>query len=848
MFKPSDLKVNYMIPENAVTATMYPIFTWSATHSEKNASQSAYSIKVSHNDSILWDSGFIYSSSNSAVYNGKALPSGAVIDWQIQLKDSAGNTSSAAYSTFKTASFEPFSAKWIESPLEKEHEAQYFKKAFNITKKPLRAVLYYCGLGLSKAYINGYETDNYRMQPVFTNYDKECCYIIAPLDMDNLKIGENSVEIAVGGGWRKNYGSYLNNMSEKRAITFMGNMCLWAELVIYFDDGEKTVISTDESWKCAHGSITYSHLYNGETYNENEKKLYSENAVFSAFKPERLVPQQLEPICVKRELLPVNCYFVNNKQIYDFGENLAGVLHFKIKGCCKNAKFIYRHSEDLSENGDLFCDTLRSAEARDIYIPLDGNCDIDHAPMFTYHGFRYASLEISGEFIGDISVAALNFYTDLDTDGYFVCGNQTANEIYRAVLRTERSNLHSVATDCPQRDERMAWTNDITVRAMAMPYHFNCASMLKKIVSDVTNEQDSEGRLTCTAPFVFGEQPADPICTANTVCAAQYYRMTGDSSVIAKYFDSFKASLTYLKTRAKDGIVDFSYYGDWAGPEDCCYNAVNIGDSDTERLEGYEPGAANSLYIPGEMMSTAIYYMNLKLMIMFSKIIGKNEEEIYNAEAKRVQKAYLERWFDKKTCKIYNGEQGPYAVSLFVGIIPNEFEEKAAKNLADKVIADGVRLKTGSIVTPMLFDMLSKYGYDDIAWKLFTSCDYPSLGNMISLGATTIWERFELKKDCGMNSHNHPMYGACSGWLYKYLAGFNVIEPNRSYSIKPYLPDGLHFFEMRIPIISGSIYIKCEKKNNNTTIAVNVPFGINVTLFCDSKEHNLGNGFSSFTI
>ena len=150
MFRPSDLKVNYMIPEYAVASDMHPVFTWSADHSEKNAKQSAYSIKVCYNDSVLWDSGFVYSSSNSATYSGKALPSGAVIDWQIQLKDCDGKISSVAYSTFKTASFEPFSAKWIESPLEKEHEAQYFKKAFNISKQPLRAVLYYCGLGLSK--------------------------------------------------------------------------------------------------------------------------------------------------------------------------------------------------------------------------------------------------------------------------------------------------------------------------------------------------------------------------------------------------------------------------------------------------------------------------------------------------------------------------------------------------------------------------------------------------------------------------------------------------------------------------------------------------------------------------
>jgi alpha-L-rhamnosidase len=89
----------------------------------------------------------------------------------------------------------------------------------------------------------------------------------------------------------------------------------------------------------------------------------------------------------------------------------------------------------------------------------------------------------------------------------------------------------------------MAWTNDVTVRAMAMPYHFNSVSMFKKIISDMRNEQDDEGRLTCTAPFVFGERPGDPVCTANTISAIEIYRMTGDTSFIAKNYDSLKLLL-----------------------------------------------------------------------------------------------------------------------------------------------------------------------------------------------------------------------------------------------------------------------------------------------------------------
>ena len=285
----------------------------------------------------------------------------------------------------------------------------------------------------------------------------------------------------------------------------------------------------------------------------------------------------------------------------------------------------------------MFTDVLRSAKATDEYILKDGECDAEFIPQFTYHGFRYASLEILGEFCGTVSVSAISLYTDVDTDGFFKCGDQTVNEIYKSVLRTERSNIHSIATDCPQRDERLAWMNDATVRFMAMPYNFNIARLFEKIANDIENEQDELGRLTCTAPFVFGERPADPVCSAYLIAAYEHYNYTGDTRVIKKHYKSIKAWNDFLKSRAKDGIVDYSYYGDWAGPADCCYATETIGNSDVIKPEDYDPGAANSLFVPGEMISTAVYYMNLGLLKLFSKLIGAGDEEIFEAEAKRVQ-------------------------------------------------------------------------------------------------------------------------------------------------------------------------------------------------------------------
>lgn len=842
-FEPINLRVNYTCPEYAAADTPNPVFSWGAG----GRRQAAYRITVIFDGGVLWDSGFIKSRDPVSVYAGKPLPSGALAEWNLQLKDSEGNLSRAVKSYFKTACFDGLCGDWIESPYEKEREVQYFSRRVTLYEKPHRAVLYYAGIGLSKAFINGKETDAYRLQPLHSNYAKICYYVTSVLDTADFAVGENEISIAVAGGWRTNYGEYLNNLSENRKILFMGKKCLWGMLVLYYRDGRKDVICTNSEWQCTTGNIVSSHLFDGETYDENADIPPKKPAIISDFKPKKLYPQYLEPVCVKRRIYPKISYFVNGRTVYDFGENFAGVLRIHVKGTCRNVRFILRHSEEVMQNGDLFRDTLRGARAEDVLIVCDGDRDLEFSPQFTYHGFRFASLETEGEFDGETEVSALNFYTDIDTEGFFKCGNQTVTEYYNAAVRTERANIHSTATDCPQRDERMAWMNDASVRFMSMPYNFNCARLFEKIADDIRSEQSPDGALTCTAPFVYGERPADPVCCAYLVAAMEHYKMTGDTRVIKKHYGNFAAWCNFLLRHAPDGIVDYSYYGDWAGPEDSCFCVDTIGNSESERLEGYEPGAANSRYIPGKMISTAVFYMTLCLTSEFAEILtGKGS---FAEEKTRVKTAFLNKWFDKKTAAVGTGSQGEQALALYTGLIPEKYRSKAAKVMAEAVLTDGCRIKTGNIVTPMLLDMLSEYGYKDIAWKILTRTEYPSFGYMLENGATTLWERFELKEDAGMNSHNHPMYGASAGWLYRHLAGFKVTVPNREYVLSPDIPADLPYFEMLIPLMCGNIYLKCEKKYGKLTVFTDIPFSADVYLDICKKRYKLQNGFStnSFT-
>ncbi len=51
----------------------------------------------------------------------------------------------------------------------------------------------------------------------------------------------------------------------------------------------------------------------------------------------------------------------------------------------------------------------------------------------------------------------------------------------------------------------------------------------------------------------------------------------------------------------------------------------------------------------------------------------------------------------------------------------------------------GHKLKTGFVGTPLLCNVLSDNGYDELAYELLLNQEYPGWLNEVKLGATTVW-------------------------------------------------------------------------------------------------------------
>ncbi len=810
-----------------------PRLSWSVGGGRPGDRQTAYTLSVEMDGHTVYNSGRMATATQACDLHTFSFPAGrtAVLTLTVEAGTDAAEAVSAV---LFNGILDERHGTWITSSVDEGNRVLRFVKDFSIDKPVREATLYFCGLGYHKAMLNGYDIGFAELDPAHANYEKTCYYRVEHLPRAHLTKGQNRLEIAVAPGWRKNGTEFMFSMLGERKIEFYGDSVLWAELVVTYEDGTAERIVTDESWLCAPGHQT-SEIFNGETFDARLNRPLEELTPAPARAVDgprgEMRPMILQPICRHAYFDPIEITEpVPGTFVVDFGQNIAGVVELTFRDPLVEGQTVtVRHAEELDEDGTLYTDPLRGAKQTDTYI-ASGYEDPETVwtPSFTYHGFRYCAVTGLARLDRDM-IAAVLVHTNLENNASFSSGSALINAIQQNILMTERDNMHSILTDCPQRDERMAWMNDATVRFEETPYNFDASRIFPKILSDIHNEQRPEGAFTCCAPFIYGALPADPVCSSYLIAAKEALMHYGELSAVDEFFDSMAAWEDYLLSRSPTGTVDYSYYGDWAGPAYACAS------------DEYAVNTAT----PGILMSTGYSYLNCTLLTDFARRTGRIEAEArYATAAEGVKKAFLDKWFDPVTAKVAEGSMGAQAFALWLGILPEEHREAAARVLHKDVVAHDYRITTGNLCTRYLMDMLTKYGYVDDAWAIITSEEYPSWGFMIQHEATTVWERFELKKNPGMNSHNHPMYGAVGYWFYAYLGGIIPTEPGFvRVSVKPYFPERLMSAHAVVDTLMGELSVRWHKKYGKLYLAVQVPFGMTADIDFDGKITTVTGGY-----
>lgn len=788
--------------------------------------------KLQTGDYDLWDSGRVESRQNVAVvYAGKELFSRSEGFWKCFIEDANGATAESDMASFEIALLEAsdWHGQWQTAPLNFHGIAQYWRAPIQIEKKIRRARAYVCGLGYHEFFINGQKIGDAVLEPGTTDYSKRVLYSTYDIT-DALNDGENCFGFILGYGW-------------------FGCRKLLFQVYIDYEDGTESEFCSMHHagiWRVGEGPIRGNSIYHGERYDARLEEAvadwckpgfhadYDNGWVFTITTDApagKLISQTIEPIKVVADYPAKLVYEDATRKIFALSANIAGWMKFSVKGK-RGARVIIRYAEKLKpDQTGIETVNLRTAKATDEYI-LKGVGVEEYEPRFTYHGFQYAEFTFEGE-VELLSAVGRFVRTSVEQNSLFVCSDEVINQLHVNAVTTEAANLHSIFTDCPQRDERFAWLNDITSRVYQQVNNFNMSRMYPKVSCDIADTQREDGAIADTAPFGIGQRPADPISASFLLIGLAAYRYYGDRAILEEIYPAYKGWVDYLSSRSNEYIIEYSHYGDWVMP--------------------YPPEDKNTpenAKTPGHYMSTAYYYWHAQMLSEMAAILGnKTDEATYFALAKNIKKAFNERYFNRESNQYCTGSQTSNSVALSLGLCPEEARKAVAKNVADNIVEMGYHNTTGNQGYRHLFYALSDEGYADTLYKMIVNPTYPGWGYMIACGAVSVWERWESEAKIEMNSFNHPMFGSYDGWFFHKIAGLELtssaVAANKM-KIAPTLIEALEFVKAETQTINGKAALTWTKTKGGVKYEITVPYNVEAEVVLRGSEYQIEEGLAQY--
>lgn len=741
--------------------------------------------------------------------------------------------------------------KWITDGSGKPF---YFRQEFELTKTPVSATAYVCGLGQFLFYLNGQKVDDHELDPGWTDYRKYVQYVTFDV-LPYLKQGKNAAGAEVGNGWYimmdEHYTFHFPPFMPPNPNPykpFGDALVLAADIAVTYEDGTTETFSVDESGKVAPHQVVMSNVYGSETIYGNMKKAgFSEvgyddsgwQQAQAGTAPEGELSEQTQPpIKVIKTYEAKYLHQANGKAVYDFGQNMSGMLEFQIKGKAGTEVKFYV-AEKLTKDGDA--DQMAKG-----WLPID-NCityvigadDVweTYRMKFTYFAGRYFAVEGAGpegtngaELKGMTGYAITSAYKE---DGQFSCDDKRYEQIYDMVEKAVEANMVSVHTDCPT-IERFAWQEPNHLMAPAIMYMKDGKLLWEKFLKDMRASQhtaddrfkDYAGNEFCPGDGLMPSQapcylpnvipvpgmgsfydiiPWGSTCILGTYWHYQFY---GDKRIIEDNYEACKRYLNHLKTKVtEEGFINHGL-GDWGNP---------VNELARENIE------------------TAFLYADATKLAYFAGILGKDDErEELLAYAARVKDNYNEKllaYDESRGCWCYRVwdkkdelvmTQATQALPLYWGMVPEDKEADIAASLKYILERDQSFL-CGEVGQPYVIQCASEYGLDDLISKFILKKEHPSYYAFILDGETTLGEYWETNP----RSHCHDMMGHIVEWYYNGIAGIKALKPGfAEVLIQPYMPESVDELSCTYNSVNGPINVQMKRVDGKVALKVNVAEGI----------------------
>lgn len=824
-----------------------PRFTWEY-QSPAAFQPVAYSILIASELKTLgkengdvWTSDKMEGTGNSMIYRGAAkLKSHTKYYWKVQVWDERGKRHESEPASFETAkmSLADWSADWISDNGDKDtRPSPMFRKAFEISRKIKQARVYVSAQGYYEMWINGVGVGDKVLDPGYTHFDKRSLY--STYDVTKLiQSGENVISTVLGNGFMNVQSLAVWNFETAR---WRQRPLMICELHIEYTNGEKIVINSGANWKTSTGPYIFNNIYSGDWYDARleiagwQMPGFDDSRWENAVKVKAPAPivesEMFAPIRVTREVNPVSMRsFSPSLYVLDMGVNMSGFCKLKITGEA-GAKVNIKYGERLYPSGrldqsniDVFFSKERNEDLfqTDCYIMKGDPQGEEFTPAFNYKGYQYVEIESSAPItIRQEDVTGLFVHTDVNSAGNFSCSNPLLNQLWQAANQSYLSNLHSIPTDCPQR-EKNGWTADAWASIEFALLNFDGIKVYEKWMNDFIDNQRDDGQITGIIPssgWGFGIGPVWD--AAMFIIPRALYDYYGDLKTIETIYPACEKYLDFLLTKEENGLTRFGL-GDWL---------------------------PYKTHTPQEFTSACYYYNNYVLMSGFAELLG-NDARRYRTKSAEIRQNINEQYFDKESALYSNGSMAAQALALYLNIVPAGYEQRVADVLAKLVRETNHHVDFGLLGTKTVLRVLTKYGYVEDAYKLIAQTEEPSWGAWITKrNMTTLPERWTIDDDPSL-SYNHPFFGDFNAWFYNTLAGINFdpLRPGFEHVIIcPAFVKDLEWAKGEYHSVKGTIRSEWKRAGNKIELYVTIPANVTATVYAGEPARITG-GTHKFVI
>lgn len=766
--------------DTAFVATPAPRLTWtveSSAHAWMQASvdltDGLETVTLTGRDSVLVDWPFraLDAGESREVAVRARSTDGAETAWSAPLRVDAGFLAEG---------------EWIAEPIgladpAREAQPALVRTTFAIERPVQRALLFWTALGVAEPELNGMTVSDDVLSPGWTAYRDRLVH--ETVDVTALvREGENVLGASIAGAWytekygffdfaRRLYGTQPSFLAQLR--------------VTYADGGVETLAPTGAGWAASGGGpVVDSGIYAGEHQDLRRSVAdtrWTPARVGAAANPgyEHVpVPEaRIAPPVRRVQSLPVAATIPtpSGGTILDFGQNLVGRLRVRARGAA-GQRVVIRHAEVL-EDGELSIRPLRNAAATATFDLSGGDDELES--RFSFYGFRYA--EITGLQVDAGDVEAIVLHTDMTRTGWFASSHDMLDRLHANVVWGMRGNFLSIPTDCPQRDERLGWTGDIQVFTPTASFLYDCDGFLASWLRDLSHEQAREDGVVplvvpAALPSFGGGGPVAAWGDAATVVPSMLHARFGDTGVLAAQYESMRAWVDAVLRDAGDS-------GLWDG-------RMQLGDWLDPAAPPDKPGQAK---VDGDIVATAYLARSLRQVADAAAVLGNDADAAaYAALAERSRDAFVAEYVTPAG-RMMSDAPTAYALALEFDLVREPALRQAlADRLAAVVREGGYRIATGFVGTPLVTDALTAGGHLEAAERLLLQTENPSWLYPVTMGATTVWERWDSLLPDGsvnpgeMTSFNHYALGAVADWLHRVVAGLAPEAPGyRAIRIAP---------------------------------------------------------------